>query len=54
MQVQANGISIEVEDYGNKSDPVILLIMGYTAQLVYWPIEMVEGLVCQGFSGDPF
>ena len=49
MQVQANGITIEVEDYGNKSDPAILLIMGYTAQLVYWPIEMVEGLVAKGF-----
>ena len=49
MQVQANGISIEVEDYGDKSNPAILLIMGYTAQLVYWPIEMVEGLVAKGF-----
>jgi len=49
MQVQANGISIEVEDFGNKTDPAILLIMGYTAQLIYWPIEMVEGLVAKGF-----
>ena len=37
MQINANGINIEVEDHGNPDDPVILLIMGYTAQLVYWP-----------------
>jgi len=49
MQVQANGITIEVEDYGEKADPAILLIMGYTAQLVYWPMDLVNGLVEAGF-----
>lgn len=49
MQIEANDISIEVEDYGNKADPAILLIMGYTAQLIYWPMAMVDGLVAAGF-----
>lgn len=49
MQVTANGIPIEVEDHGNKDDPAILLIMGYTAQLVFWPDELVEALVGEGF-----
>ena len=49
MQVIANGINIEAEDYGNPEDPAILLVMGYTAQLVYWPIDFVNGLVDKGF-----
>ncbi|MEO9599181.1 alpha/beta hydrolase [Parasphingorhabdus sp.] len=49
MQVIANGINIEVEDHGNPEDPAILLVMGYTAQLVYWPMDLVEGLVKKGF-----
>ena len=49
MQIVANGINIEVEDHGNPSDPAILLVMGYTAQLVYWPLDLVNGLVDHGF-----
>lgn len=49
MQVMANGINIEIEEYGDAKNPVILLIMGYTAQLVYWPMDMVNGLVEAGF-----
>ena len=49
MQVIANGINIEVEDHGNPEDPAILLVMGYTAQLVYWPMDFVNGLVKNGF-----
>lgn len=49
MQVMANGIKIEVEDFGNPKDPAVLLIMGYTAQMIYWPLDFVEGLVSKGF-----
>ncbi|VWX60472.1 alpha/beta fold hydrolase [Sphingorhabdus sp. 109] len=49
MQVLANGINIEVEDHGNPEDPAILLVMGYTAQLIYWPMDFVNGLVAEGF-----
>lgn len=49
MQVHANGINIEVEDHGNPEDPAILLVMGYTAQLVYWPMDFVNALVKKGF-----
>ncbi len=49
MQVIANGINIEVEDFGKLSDPAILLIMGYTAQMIYWPLDFVESLVSKGF-----
>lgn len=49
MQVIANGINIEAEDHGNPEDPAILLVMGYTAQLIYWPMDFVNGLVEKGF-----
>ena len=49
MQVKANDILIEVEDFGRETDPAILLIMGYTAQLIYWPMALVDGLVAAGF-----
>ena len=49
MQVIANGINIEVEDHGNLQDPASLLVMGYTAQLIYWPMDFVNGLVEKGF-----
>lgn len=49
MQVIANGINIEVEDHGNPEHPAILLVMGYTAQLIYWPMDFVNGLVAEGF-----
>lgn len=48
-RAHANGIEIEYEDYGSKADPVILLIMGFGAQLTLWPIEFVEALVARGF-----
>ncbi len=47
MQVIANGINIEAEDHGNPENPAILLVMGYTAQLIYWPMDFVNGLVAK-------
>ncbi len=49
MQVQANGIAIEVEDMGPKDGPTILLVNGYTSQLINWPTLLLDGLVAQGF-----
>jgi pimeloyl-ACP methyl ester carboxylesterase len=47
--VNANGIEIEVEEYGSRADPAILLIMGLAAQLTLWPKPMIDGLVSAGF-----
>ena len=49
MQVTANGISIEVEDMGPKDGPAILLVNGYTSQLINWPQLLLDGLVEAGF-----
>ncbi|UYH54763.1 alpha/beta hydrolase [Qipengyuania sp. SS22] len=45
----ANGIEIHYEEQGKKSDPPMLLIMGFGAQLTLWPDELVEALANHGF-----
>jgi len=48
-QIEANGIALEYEDFGDRNAPPILLVMGLGAQLTLWPIELVEALVERGF-----
>jgi pimeloyl-ACP methyl ester carboxylesterase len=48
-QARANGIEIEYESFGRDSDPLILLIMGFGAQLIFWPDPLCEGLAAKGF-----
>lgn len=48
-QAAANGITIEYESFGDESAPAVLLIMGLGAQLVRWPMPMVEALVDRGY-----
>lgn len=45
----ANGIEIEYESFGDRRAPAIMLVMGLGAQLVRWPMPMVEALVARGF-----
>ncbi len=49
MQVKANGIDIEVETFGDKKNPAIIFVMGFGAQLINWPVELMEGLAKRGF-----
>jgi pimeloyl-ACP methyl ester carboxylesterase len=48
-QVKANGIDIEYESFGRESDPALLLIMGFSAQMTMWPTALCEGLAAKGF-----
>jgi pimeloyl-ACP methyl ester carboxylesterase len=48
-RAKANGIEIEYETAGNKSDPALLLIMGLGAQLTRWPRAFLERLASHGF-----
>jgi len=48
-QVQANGLTFEYESFGRKSDPALLLIMGFSAQMTMWPEALCEGLAGRGF-----
>jgi len=48
-RAKANGIEIEYETFGSRTDPALLLIMGLGAQLTLWPESLCEGLAGQGF-----
>ena len=48
-QVQANGISIEYETFGNKAHETVLLIMGLGGQMTIWSTEFCEELVSRKF-----
>ena len=49
MQVQANGIAIEVDVQGPRDGEPLLLIMGLGMQLLGWPDELVQRLAEEGF-----
>ncbi|MEM1332133.1 MAG: alpha/beta hydrolase [Actinomycetota bacterium] len=51
-QVEANGITIEYEQYG--SGEPLLLVMGLGGQLVDWPVGFVDELVAAGFQVTAF
>src|SRR5258708_9364275 len=53
-QVRANGIDIECESFGRESDPLILLIMGFGAQLIFWPESLCQGLAYKGLRAERF
>jgi pimeloyl-ACP methyl ester carboxylesterase len=44
----ANGIEIEYETLGDPSAPPLLLVMGFTAQLIAWPDGFCRRLVDEG------
>ena len=48
-QIEANGIKLEYDDFGDPAAPPILLVMGLGAQMTLWPMELVDALVEHGF-----
>lgn len=46
--VRANGIEIWTESFGDAGEPALLLIMGASAQGIYWRDAFIERLVAQG------
>ena len=46
--VRANGIDIWTEDFGDPADPALLLIMGASAQGIYWDEHLVRAIVDRG------
>jgi pimeloyl-ACP methyl ester carboxylesterase len=46
---KANGIELCWEGFGEASDPAVLLIMGYTAQMISWDEGFCEMLAGHGF-----
>jgi hypothetical protein len=50
--VQANGIDIEYESFGLERDPLVLLIMGFGAHLLFWPEALCQALAARGFASS--
>ena len=44
----ATGMTLEYETFGSPDDPAVLLVMGFTAQMTLWPVELCEGLAAGG------
>ncbi len=47
--IKANGITIEYETFGDRSDPALLLVMGLGGQLTLWPEAFCRLLADRGF-----
>lgn len=47
-RIKANGIDIEYEEIGSKDDPLMLLVMGFSAQMTVWPDSLKRGLADAG------
>ena len=47
--INANGIDLAYEEYGNPQDPAILLIMGLGTQMIAWPEAFCAGLGARGY-----
>ena len=47
--VQANGIQIEFDTFGDAANPALLLVMGLGAQMVSWQEEFCDGLAERDF-----
>jgi pimeloyl-ACP methyl ester carboxylesterase len=47
--VRANGIDICYEEAGSAGDPAVLLVNGFTSQLISWTVGFIDQLVERGF-----
>jgi len=43
-----NGIELAYEAFGDRSDPPVLLVMGFGTQMLGWPDDFCAGLAAQG------
>ncbi|MGX9351355.1 alpha/beta fold hydrolase [Shimia sp. W99] len=49
MQITANGITLEVQEFGPSDGVPLILIRGLGSQLIHWPAELYEGLAARGY-----
>ncbi len=45
----ANGLRLAYDQFGEESNPTIILVMGLGTQMIAWPEPFCEGLAQQGF-----
>ena len=44
-----NGLSVAYQEFGDRQNDTVLLVMGLGGQLIHWPDDLVLGLVEQGY-----
>jgi len=49
MRASTNGLELEYETFGNEADPPIVLIMGFSQQLIAWDAAFCTRLAARGF-----
>jgi pimeloyl-ACP methyl ester carboxylesterase len=47
-RIRANGIELEYEETGSPDDPLMLLVNGFSSQLLTWPESFKQGLAGAG------
>ena len=49
-RLTANGIELEFESFGRRSDPAVLLVMGLGMQMLAWPESLCHSLAKSGYQ----
>lgn len=47
--INANSITLEVVEHGQRGNPAMLLVRGLGSQLIHWPASLIDGFVAAGF-----
>ena len=48
QRVEANGIELAYETFGDRSDPAVVLVMGLGTQMLAWPDQLCHDLAAAG------
>ena len=47
--IEANGISIAYDEFGERDNPTVMLVMGLGTQMIAWPEALCEDLASRGY-----
>src|SRR5688500_3323641 len=48
-RAKSNGIELEYDTFGSPDDPTVLLIMGFSAQMIAWHVDFCQAIADRGF-----
>lgn len=49
MRAETNAVDLEYETFGDRQDPAVLLVMGFSQQLIAWDVRFCAQLAARGF-----
>ncbi len=47
--LKSNGLTLAYDEFGRKTDPAIILVMGLGSQMVQWPLDFCNALAGAGY-----